>query len=185
MRRLERETYRQASHATWEAMAPGWKRWRAQLEEDAAPVREWMVHALAAEPGNTVLELSAGAGDTGFEVAAILGNDGRGPGLQRRRELSRSGAERTCRVSEQSPERGGCRGSAIHSSKGADYPARRSVCDEFDAERRPMGVVGDAVFQSVDDPNDLTVWHDFETVETARSFAASDALRDAMVVRHA
>ena len=62
---------------------------------------------------------------------------------------------------------------------------RRSVCDEFDAERRPMGVVGDAVFQSVDDPNDLTVWHDFETVETARSFAASDALRDAMVVRHA
>ena len=70
MRRLERETYRQASHATWEAMAPGWKRWRAQLEEDAAPVREWMVHALAAEPGNTVLELSAGAGDTGFEVAA-------------------------------------------------------------------------------------------------------------------
>jgi len=55
LRRLERETYRQASHATWEAMAPGWKRWRAQLEEDAAPVREWMVHALAAEPGNTVL----------------------------------------------------------------------------------------------------------------------------------
>ena len=48
-----------------------------------------------------------------------------------------------------------------------------------------MGVVGDAVFQSVDDPNDLTVWHDFETVETARSFSASDALRDAMVVRHA
>ena len=70
---MERETYMQASHATWEAMAPGWEPWRAQLEEDAAPVREWMVHALAAEPGNTVLELSAGAGDTGFEVAATSG----------------------------------------------------------------------------------------------------------------
>jgi hypothetical protein len=38
----------------------------------------------------------------------------------------------------------------------------------------------DAVFQSVDDPNDVTVWHDFDSVEAARSFASSEALRDAM-----
>jgi ubiquinone/menaquinone biosynthesis C-methylase UbiE len=73
---VERDDYRQASHATWEAMAPGWERWRAQLEDNAAPIREWMVARLAAKPGDTVLELSAGAGDTGFDVAAKLGNDG-------------------------------------------------------------------------------------------------------------
>jgi ubiquinone/menaquinone biosynthesis C-methylase UbiE len=74
---VQGEEYRQASHDTWEAMAPGWERWRAQLEEDAAPLREWMIHALAPKEGDTVLELSAGAGDTGFEVAPLLGRDGR------------------------------------------------------------------------------------------------------------
>lgn len=74
---MAQDEYRQASHATWEAMAPGWERWRAQLERDAAPIREWMVMTLAAEPGDTVLELSAGAGDTGFEVAPTLGSSGR------------------------------------------------------------------------------------------------------------
>jgi ubiquinone/menaquinone biosynthesis C-methylase UbiE len=74
---MEREGYRKASQATWEAMAPGWERWRAQLEEDAAPVREWMIRKLAPKPGDTVLELSAAAGDTGFAVAALLGNGGR------------------------------------------------------------------------------------------------------------
>ena len=43
-----------------------------------------------------------------------------------------------------------------------------------------MGVMGDAAFQLVDDPNDVTVWHDFETDEVARAFGASDALRDVM-----
>ena len=43
-----------------------------------------------------------------------------------------------------------------------------------------MGVKGDAVFQSVDDPNDVTAWHDFDTVEAARAFVSSDELRSAM-----
>ena len=62
----------------------------------------------------------------------------------------------------------------------ADYDAWRKVYDEFDEERRPMGVTGDAVFQSVDDPNDVTVWHDFAGVDEARAFVSSDALRNAM-----
>jgi hypothetical protein len=62
----------------------------------------------------------------------------------------------------------------------ADYDAWRKVYDEFDEERRPMGVTGDAVFQSVDDPNDVTVWHDFAGVDEARAFVSSDALRSAM-----
>ena len=62
----------------------------------------------------------------------------------------------------------------------ADYGAWRKVYDEFDAERRPMGVTGDAVFQSIDNPNDVTVWHDFDTAEVAQAFASSDELKNAM-----
>ena len=36
-------------------------------------MREWMIEELAPRPGDTVLELAAGAGDTGFEAAAIVG----------------------------------------------------------------------------------------------------------------
>jgi SAM-dependent methyltransferase len=58
-------------------MAPGWERWRAQLEEALAPVREWLISELAARAGDTVLELAAGTGDTGFAAAAIVGERGR------------------------------------------------------------------------------------------------------------
>lgn len=61
-----------------------------------------------------------------------------------------------------------------------DFDSWKEVYDDFDEERRGMGVVGDAVFQSVDDPEDVTVWHDFENEETARAFAASDRLREVM-----
>ncbi|HYY21569.1 MAG TPA: hypothetical protein VE780_06795 [Thermoleophilaceae bacterium] len=62
----------------------------------------------------------------------------------------------------------------------ADYTAWRQVYDDFDEERRGMGVTDHAVYQSVDDPNDVTVWHDFETREQAESFASSDRLRQRM-----
>lgn len=60
-----------------EAVAPGWARRRAYIEQVAEPLRTWLVGALAPRPGDTVLELAAGAGDTGFEVARRLGADGR------------------------------------------------------------------------------------------------------------
>jgi SAM-dependent methyltransferase len=71
------EDYRRTSQRVWEAMAPGWERWRAQLAESLTPVREWLIRELGPKPGETVLELGAGVGDTGFAVAAILGEDGR------------------------------------------------------------------------------------------------------------
>jgi SAM-dependent methyltransferase len=60
-----------------EAVAPGWERRRAEIEEVATPVREWMLHMLRPREGDAVLELAAGIGDTGFEAAAILGESGR------------------------------------------------------------------------------------------------------------
>jgi SAM-dependent methyltransferase len=60
-----------------EAVAPGWERRRAEVEEAATPVREWMLHVLRPREGSTILELAAGIGDTGFEAAPILGESGR------------------------------------------------------------------------------------------------------------
>jgi ubiquinone/menaquinone biosynthesis C-methylase UbiE len=74
---MEPEAYRRTSHEIWQAMAPGWERWRAQLAAALTPVREWLVRELGPRPGEMVLELGAGAGDTGFEAAAILGEHGR------------------------------------------------------------------------------------------------------------
>jgi ubiquinone/menaquinone biosynthesis C-methylase UbiE len=67
------EDHRRAMFEIAEAIAPGWERWRARIEEIVTPVRGWMIEQLAPRPADTVLELAAGAGDTGFEVAAILG----------------------------------------------------------------------------------------------------------------
>jgi hypothetical protein len=62
----------------------------------------------------------------------------------------------------------------------ADYETWRNVYDVFYGERVATGVLGAAAFQLVDDPNDVTVWHDFETAEVARAFVSSDALRTVM-----
>jgi SAM-dependent methyltransferase len=61
----------------WAAMAPSWERVREERESVAALVTEWLIRELAPEPGDTVLELAAGQGDVGFEVAAVLGGGGR------------------------------------------------------------------------------------------------------------
>jgi SAM-dependent methyltransferase len=76
-RSLAAEDYRRTSFEIWEAMAPGWERWRAQLEEALTPVREWLISELSPNPGETMLELGAGTGDTGFSAAVILGERGR------------------------------------------------------------------------------------------------------------
>jgi quinol monooxygenase YgiN len=62
----------------------------------------------------------------------------------------------------------------------SDYDAWRKFYDDFDEERRGMGVHEHAVYRSINDPNDVTVWHDFGSVEAAKAFASSDRLREAM-----
>ena len=74
---MDAEDFRRTSQEVWEAMAPGWKRWRGQLANALTPVRGWLIRELAPGSGETVLELGAGTGETGFEAAALLGGDGR------------------------------------------------------------------------------------------------------------
>jgi hypothetical protein len=61
-----------------------------------------------------------------------------------------------------------------------DYEQWRRGYDAFDEERRGMGVTDDGVFCAVDDPNDVTAFHDFSTVEEAKAFAGSARLREVM-----
>jgi SAM-dependent methyltransferase len=74
---MSNEDYRRTSYQTWEAMAPGWERRRAALEDALTPVRNWLITHLAPQPGDTVLELGAGPGDTGFAAATLVGEGGR------------------------------------------------------------------------------------------------------------
>ena len=61
-----------------------------------------------------------------------------------------------------------------------DYSRWRKAYDDFDSERTSMGVNGDAVYQATGDPNDVTVWHDFDSVEAAKDFMNSDRLKEVM-----
>jgi SAM-dependent methyltransferase len=71
------DAYRGFSYEVAEQIAPTWEARREDIEGVAAPVREWMLRELRPQPGDTVLELAAGTGDTGFEAAALLGERGR------------------------------------------------------------------------------------------------------------
>jgi ubiquinone/menaquinone biosynthesis C-methylase UbiE len=71
------DEYRQASLSIWEEMAAGWEDHRGAVWDASRGVGEWLVDALDPQPGETVLELAAGVGDTGFAAARRLGASGR------------------------------------------------------------------------------------------------------------
>ena len=61
-----------------------------------------------------------------------------------------------------------------------DYTTWRKSYDAFNAERKRMGVAGAAVYRSVDNPNDVTVTHDFKSADKAKEFASSARLKEVM-----
>ena len=63
---------RQQSRARWTATAKGWGVRADQLRRATMPVAEWMVDAIGPQPGDTLLELAAGPGDTGFLAAELV-----------------------------------------------------------------------------------------------------------------
>ena len=73
----QHETARQQSRTAWGIVAPGWYAQREELWKASRPVSEWMVRRLNPQPGDTVLELAAGLGDTGFIAARLVGESGR------------------------------------------------------------------------------------------------------------
>ena len=73
----QHETARQQSRTAWGIVAPGWYAQREELWKASRPVSEWMVRRLNSQPGDTVLELAAGLGDTGLMAARLVGESGR------------------------------------------------------------------------------------------------------------
>jgi SAM-dependent methyltransferase len=64
--------HRDTSLQSWEEAAPGWVRRQELLRELGAPVSHWMVDALLLQPGQRVLELAGGLGETGMLAAELV-----------------------------------------------------------------------------------------------------------------
>ena len=62
----------------------------------------------------------------------------------------------------------------------ADYKAWRKAYDDFDAERKRWVLLVTRLFRSVDDPNNVTVWRDFSTPQSAKDFVSSSRLKEVM-----
>jgi quinol monooxygenase YgiN len=63
----------------------------------------------------------------------------------------------------------------------ADFGVWKQAFDAFDAERKTMGVTGYGVYQAEGNPNSLTIYHHFESLETAKAFMGSERLREVMM----
>ena len=74
---IDLDSYRQQSLENWNQMASGWEARREWIMSSAAPVANWLVDKIDAQPGAVVLELAAGTGDLGLRIATQLGSEGR------------------------------------------------------------------------------------------------------------
>ncbi len=64
--------HREASLQGWEEAAAGWTRQQEAMREFSAPVSHWMIDAISPQPGERVLELAAGLGETGMLAAELV-----------------------------------------------------------------------------------------------------------------
>jgi len=62
----------------------------------------------------------------------------------------------------------------------ADYGVWRKAFNAFAPTQKKLGVISSAVYRSADNANDVTVVHDFHSLEKAKAFAASPELKSAM-----
>ena len=61
-----------------------------------------------------------------------------------------------------------------------DFTKFRKVFDSGEEMRRSAGATGNTVYQSVNDPNEITVRVEFPTTDAAIAFWKSQGLREAM-----
>ena len=73
----DHDLWQERDYDLWQEMATRWARRRILLWESTREVSEWLVDRLDPQPGQTILELAAGTGETGFLAAARLGETGR------------------------------------------------------------------------------------------------------------
>ncbi|RFB88494.1 cyclase [Rhizobium leguminosarum bv. trifolii] len=62
----------------------------------------------------------------------------------------------------------------------SDYAAWRKIYDAFHQVQKANGVTAEAVYRATDNPNDITVTHEFATLEAAQAFSKLEELKAAM-----
>jgi hypothetical protein len=62
----------------------------------------------------------------------------------------------------------------------SDYAAWRKVYDGFEEQRKAMGVTSHGVYQADGNPNDVTIYHEFDSMDAGKAFANSQELKSAM-----
>jgi ubiquinone/menaquinone biosynthesis C-methylase UbiE len=67
---------RAAVRERWERSADGWSRRNERFQAAAMAVSQWLVAAVEPQPGERVLELAAGVGETGFLAAELIAPGG-------------------------------------------------------------------------------------------------------------
>lgn len=74
---IDRDAYREQSLETWAEMAPGWEARHDWLVEETGVVNDWIVEAADPQRGQVFLDVAAGTGDLGFQIAERVGPQGR------------------------------------------------------------------------------------------------------------
>ena len=69
---FDANAHRDESLQGWEEAAAGWVRSQDAIRDFGAPVSHWMIEAVAPQPGQRVLELAAGLGETGLLAAELV-----------------------------------------------------------------------------------------------------------------
>ncbi|HKG40009.1 MAG TPA: methyltransferase domain-containing protein [Conexibacter sp.] len=67
---------RAAVRERWERSADGWRARNERFQAAARPVSQWLVEAIEPQPGERVLELAGGVGETGFLAAELIAPGG-------------------------------------------------------------------------------------------------------------
>lgn len=64
--------------------------------------------------------------------------------------------------------------------KVKEFGAWKVAYEAFEETRKEMGVIKHGAYQSDADPNEVTAYHHFATMDEAKAFAGSAQLKEAM-----
>ena len=62
----------------------------------------------------------------------------------------------------------------------SNYQAWRKDYDDFAGTQKALGVTAQAVYRGIANPDDVTVTHEFDSLEAAQTFLLRDELKVAM-----
>ncbi len=70
------DDYRSASLNAWSTVAPDWAQLTDRIDRQLGPAADWIIEALALQPGESVLELAGGPGTLSMMAARAVGPSG-------------------------------------------------------------------------------------------------------------